>query len=46
MHLPLKVCLEMLIFCFGNDVAPEEKGKNTQPEISKDPKTITGLMKI
>lgn len=36
----------MLIFCFGNDVAPEEKGKNTQPEISKDPKTIIGLMKI
>lgn len=37
----------MLILCFGNDVAPEEfKGKNAQIVISKDPKTIIGLMKI
>lgn len=46
-HLALKVYLETLIFCFGNDVASEElKGKNAQIVISRDPKTIMELMKI
>lgn len=46
-HLALKVYLEMLIFCFGNDVASEElKGKNAQIVISRNLKTIMELMKI